>query len=117
MSDTFDVVVRRTFPVPPEEAWRAWSESDLVKQWWGPDGFTCPMADVDLRVGGRTFVVMRAPAEFGGGDLYSTWTFTEVSCRTHGSPTCSTLPIKTAIGWCLLILAWGQEYPMTVSTW
>ena len=78
MSDTFDVVVRRTFPVPPEEAWRAWSESDLVKQWWGPDGFTCPMADVDLRVGGRTFVVMRAPAEFGGGDLYSTWTFTEV---------------------------------------
>jgi uncharacterized protein YndB with AHSA1/START domain len=78
MSDTFDVVVRRTFPVPPEEAWRAWSESDLVKQWWGPDGFTCPMADVDLRVGGRTFVAMRAPAEFGGGDLYSTWTFTEV---------------------------------------
>jgi uncharacterized protein YndB with AHSA1/START domain len=78
VSDTFDVVVRRTFPVAPEEAWRAWSESDLVKQWWGPDGFTCPMADVDLRVGGRTFVVMRAPAEFGGGDLYSTWTFTEV---------------------------------------
>lgn len=78
MSDTFDVVVRRTFPVPPAEAWRAWSESDLVKQWWGPDGFTCPVADVDLRVGGRTFVVMRAPAEFGGGDHYSTWTFTEV---------------------------------------
>ena len=36
------------------------------------------MADVDLSVGGRTFVAMRAPAEFGGGDLYSTWTFTEV---------------------------------------
>jgi uncharacterized protein YndB with AHSA1/START domain len=78
MSDTFDVVVRRTFPVPPREAWGAWSESDLVKRWWGPDGFTCPMADVDLRVGGRTLVAMRAPAEFGGGDLYSTWTFTEV---------------------------------------
>src|SRR5215217_6642516 len=78
MSETFDVVVRRTFPVAPAEAWRAWSESDLVKQWWGPDGFSCPMADVDLRVGGRTFVAMRAPAEFGGGDLYSTWNFTEV---------------------------------------
>jgi uncharacterized protein YndB with AHSA1/START domain len=34
MSETFDVVVSRTFSVPPEEAWRAWSESDLVKQWW-----------------------------------------------------------------------------------
>jgi uncharacterized protein YndB with AHSA1/START domain len=78
MSETFDVVVRRTFPVGPEEAWRAWSEADLVKQWWGPDGFSCPMTDVDLRVGGSTFVAMRAPAEFGGGDMYSTWTFTDV---------------------------------------
>ena len=33
MSDTFDVVVSRTFPVPPEQAWRAWSEADLVKRW------------------------------------------------------------------------------------
>jgi uncharacterized protein YndB with AHSA1/START domain len=78
MSDTFDVVVRRTFPVRPEQAWRAWSEADLVKQWWGPDGFSCPFADVDLRVGRRTLVAMRAPAEFGGGDMYSTWTYTEV---------------------------------------
>jgi len=78
VGETFDVVVGRTFPVPPEQAWRAWSESDLVKQWWGPTGFSCPLADVDLRVGGRTLVVMRAPAEFGGGDMYSTWTYTEV---------------------------------------
>jgi uncharacterized protein YndB with AHSA1/START domain len=78
MSETFDVVVTRVFSVPPEEAWRAWGESDLVKQWWGPTGFSCPAADVDLRVGGRTLVAMRAPAEFGGGDMYSTWTYTEV---------------------------------------
>jgi uncharacterized protein YndB with AHSA1/START domain len=78
MSDTFDVVVRRTFPVPPEQAWRAWSEADLVKQWWGPDGFSCPFAEVDLRVGGRTLVAMRAPAQFGGRDMYSKWTYMEV---------------------------------------
>jgi hypothetical protein len=95
MSDTFDVVVRRTFPVPPEQAWRAWSEADLVKQWWGPDGFSCPFAEVDLRVGGRTLVAMRAPAEFGGGDMYSKWTYTEV-VRTRGSPTYSTLQTRRA---------------------
>jgi uncharacterized protein YndB with AHSA1/START domain len=78
MSDTYDVVVSRAFPVPPEQVWRAWSESELVKQWWGPTGWTCPVADVDLRVGGRTLVAMRAPAEFGGGDMYNTWTYTEV---------------------------------------
>jgi uncharacterized protein YndB with AHSA1/START domain len=78
VGETFDVVVSRIFPVPPDQAWRAWSESDLVKQWWGPTGFSCPLADVDLRVGGRTLVAMRAPAEFGGGDMYSTWTYSEV---------------------------------------
>src|SRR4029453_4751613 len=83
MSQTFDVVVARVFPVPPEEAWRAWSESDLVKQWGGPTCFSCPVADVDLRVGGRTLVAMRAPAEFGGGDTYSTWTYTEVLPHTR----------------------------------
>ena len=78
MTVTFDVVVSRTFPVSPEQVWRAWSEPELVKQWWGPTGFSCPVADVDLRVGGRTLVAMRAPAEFGGGDMYSTWTYTDV---------------------------------------
>src|SRR6476659_1903018 len=72
MSDTFDVVVSRILPVPPEQAWHAWSEADLVKRWWGPTGFSCPSADVDLRVGGRTLVAMRAPAELGGGDMYGT---------------------------------------------
>jgi hypothetical protein len=33
MSDTFDVVVRRSPPVPPEQARRAWSEADLVRLW------------------------------------------------------------------------------------
>jgi uncharacterized protein YndB with AHSA1/START domain len=83
MSDTFDVVVSRTFSVPPEQAWRAWSEADGVKLWWGPTGFSCPAADVDLRVGGRTLVAMRAPAELGGGDMYSTWSYTEVAPHTR----------------------------------
>ena len=103
MTDTFDVVVSRILPVPPEQAWHAWSEADLVKRWWGPTGFSCPSADVDLRVGGRTLVAMRAPAEFGGADMYSTWTYTEW-CRTLASRTCSTSPIQKATGSCLLIL-------------
>jgi uncharacterized protein YndB with AHSA1/START domain len=86
MSDTFDVVVSRTFPVPPEQVWRAWSESELVKQWWGPTGWTCPVADVDLRVGGRTLVAMRAPAEFGE-ETCTTPGLTPRSCHTHESRT------------------------------
>jgi uncharacterized protein YndB with AHSA1/START domain len=75
---TFDVDVTRTFDAPVERVWRAWSEADEVKKWWGPEGFSCPVAEVDLRVGGRTLVAMRAPAEYGGGDIYNTWNFTAV---------------------------------------
>lgn len=75
---TYDVVTRRIFPAPVDRVWRAWSDGDQVRRWWGPEGFTCPRAEVDLRVGGRTLVAMQAPAEMGGVLLHSTWTFSEV---------------------------------------
>lgn len=75
---TLEVRAARVFPVPVEVAYAAWTESDLVKQWWGPAGFTCPVAAMDVRGGGVSLVAMRAPAEFGGGDMYNTWTYTRV---------------------------------------
>lgn len=76
MDTPLDIVVTRTFPVPPAEVWRAWSEPELVKRWWGPAGFTCPFAQMDLREGGVSLVAMRDPA---GNDMYSTWAYTRVT--------------------------------------
>lgn len=75
---THDVHVTRVLNAPVEEAWRAWTDSDYVKQWWGPAGFTCTLAEMDFRLGGTSLVCMRAPAEFGGGVMYNTWTYTEI---------------------------------------
>ena len=80
---TTPFVISRVFDAPRARVWKAWTDVDQVKQWWGPIGFSCPFADVDLRVGGRTLVAMRAPAEFGGGDMYSTWTYIEVIPHTR----------------------------------
>jgi uncharacterized protein YndB with AHSA1/START domain len=80
MSDnqTFDVVVTRTLDTPIEEAWKAWSDPAYVTRWWGPAGFTSPSAEMDFRVGGSSLVCMRAPAEYGGQDMYHTWTYTKI---------------------------------------
>jgi uncharacterized protein YndB with AHSA1/START domain len=78
MSETFDVVVTRIFDAPVERVWRAWSEGAEVRKWWGPTGFTCPLAEVDFREGGRTHVVMRAPPEYGGMEIHNTWTYTRI---------------------------------------
>jgi uncharacterized protein YndB with AHSA1/START domain len=75
---TYDMVLTRIFDAPVEAVWKAWTESDLVKRWWGPAGFTAPVAEMDVRVGGTSLVCMRAPAEFGGGDMYNIWTYSTV---------------------------------------
>jgi uncharacterized protein YndB with AHSA1/START domain len=72
---THDMVTTRTFDAPIEAVWRAWTEPELVKRWWGPTGFTAPVAEMDVRKGGTSLVCMRAPAEFGGQDMYNTWTY------------------------------------------
>ena len=45
--------------------WQAWTDPAMLKQWWGPDNVTIPECDVDLRVGGRFYIVMVAGAAMG----------------------------------------------------
>ena len=81
-SETYNVVVTRVFDAPFQRVWEAWSDPDDVKQWWGPIGFTCPLAQMDFREGGTSLVGMRAPQEYGGQDLYNTWTYNKI--EPHG---------------------------------
>jgi hypothetical protein len=40
---------------------RAWSEPDHLKNWWGPSGFTNTFHEFDFRMGGRWKFVMHGP--------------------------------------------------------
>jgi uncharacterized protein YndB with AHSA1/START domain/predicted enzyme related to lactoylglutathione lyase len=73
-----DLAVTRVLDAPVEEAWKAWTEPAYVMRWWGPTGFTSPLAELDVREGGTSLVCMRAPAEYGGQDMYNTWTYRTV---------------------------------------
>jgi uncharacterized protein YndB with AHSA1/START domain len=55
------VVVRRVIPATRERVFRSWTEPELLQRWWGPGGFTCPAAQVDLRPGGTYRLVMLGP--------------------------------------------------------
>jgi len=56
------VTFTRLFDAPRDLVWRAWTDPAMLMQWWGPQGFTCPAAELDLRVGGAYRFVMK------GGD-------------------------------------------------
>jgi uncharacterized protein YndB with AHSA1/START domain len=45
--------LQRFIPASPERVFRAWTDPDEIKLWWGPVGVRCVCAEVDLRVGGR----------------------------------------------------------------
>jgi uncharacterized protein YndB with AHSA1/START domain len=32
-----EVVFEITYDAPPEMVWQAWTDPEMVKQWWGPD--------------------------------------------------------------------------------
>jgi len=72
------IVITRFYNAPVEDVWRAWSEPELVKRWWGPDRFTCPIAKIDFREGGVSFVAMRASKELGGKDSFSIWSYKKI---------------------------------------
>jgi len=51
----------RSFAAPPEKVFRAWTEPATLKRWSAPGDMTAPLAEVDLRVGGRYRIHMQAP--------------------------------------------------------
>ena len=76
--NTRDLVVTRIFSAPVDLVWKAWTEPEYVMRWWGPDHFTSPSAKMDFREGGTSLVCMRAPKDFGGQDMYSTWVYQKI---------------------------------------
>jgi uncharacterized protein YndB with AHSA1/START domain len=72
------LIVTRVFPASVEDVWKIWTDPELVKQWWGPDRFTCPVAKINFKEGASSLVCMQAPKEFGGQSSYSLWTYTKI---------------------------------------
>ena len=65
--------IERTFRAPGRAVFEAWTSAELLRRWYPPGAdWDTPVAEVDLRVGGRLRVVMRSPTGevFGGGGEY-----------------------------------------------
>jgi len=70
-----ELLITRIFDVPRELVWKAWTEPERIKKWWGPQYFTAPVIKNDLRVGGTYLSCMRGP---DGKDYWSTGVYREI---------------------------------------
>lgn len=73
------IVIERVFDAPRELVWKAWTDPEMIKKWWGPEGFTAPSIKIDFREGGKYIYAMQGPK---GSEwdrvMYSSGVFKEI---------------------------------------
>jgi uncharacterized protein YndB with AHSA1/START domain len=71
--DPTAIRIERRYAASARVVFQAWTSAEMLRRWYPPGAdWDTPVAEVDLRVGGRLRIVMRSPdgEEFGGGGEY-----------------------------------------------
>jgi len=55
------IIVEREFSAPVESVWKAWTDSDLLDQWWAPKPWRAETKSMDFRTGGFWLYAMKGP--------------------------------------------------------
>ncbi|MEQ8354509.1 MAG: SRPBCC domain-containing protein [Kiloniellaceae bacterium] len=55
------LVITRVFDAPRALVFKTLTQPEHLARWWGPEGFTLPSCEVDLRPGGVFRCTMRSP--------------------------------------------------------
>jgi uncharacterized protein YndB with AHSA1/START domain len=58
---TREVTLTRIYDAPRSLVFKMWTDPKHMAQWWGPRGFTNPACELDVRPGGKIWIVMRGP--------------------------------------------------------
>ena len=75
MSADRELVLTRLINAPRAKVYRAWTDPELLKQWFAPKPYTTPIVEIDVRPGGSAYFVMRGP---DGKDLPNRGVYLEV---------------------------------------
>jgi uncharacterized protein YndB with AHSA1/START domain len=68
-------VIRRTVDASRELVWKAYTDPEYLKQWFGSKGFAMPTCSMDFRPGGFFLYCMRSSDGF---EMWGKWVFREI---------------------------------------
>lgn len=54
-----EIIINRVFDLPVSKVWRALTDAEYFKKWWGPEGFTCPFSEMEAKADGKYLSCMR----------------------------------------------------------
>ncbi len=96
-----DLVISRLLRAPRAALWRAWSEPEMLKQWWCPKPWTTEVRAFDFRPGGAFHTFMQGP---DGGTSDNPGCFLEV------------LPQQRIVSTSTLTAGWRPAAPWMAMT-
>jgi uncharacterized protein YndB with AHSA1/START domain len=70
------IVIERIFDAPVDLIWQLWTEPEHLKNWYGPQGFSISISEMDVRVGGKHLFCMETSD--GNMKIWTTGEYTEV---------------------------------------
>jgi uncharacterized protein YndB with AHSA1/START domain len=73
---TAPFTITRVVDAPRDKVWRAWTEVEHLRQWWGPKGFAVTHCKVDLRPGGIVHYCLRMP---DGAEMWGKFVYREIA--------------------------------------
>ena len=92
-----ELVITRVLDAPRELVFAAWTDPRHVAQWWGPQGWTTSVCEIDLRPGGAWHFVWRRP---DGAEMAMRGVYREVA------------PPERLVS----TESWGGDWPETLNT-
>jgi uncharacterized protein YndB with AHSA1/START domain len=61
--DPKTINLERFYEASVEDVWDLWTTKEGIESWWGPDGFSVEVIEIDLRARGHLLYAMTATAE------------------------------------------------------
>lgn len=61
MASKPSLALKRRLKAPPQKVYEAWTQPEKMIRWWGMGGERTPIAETDLRIGGRYRVQFWGP--------------------------------------------------------
>jgi uncharacterized protein YndB with AHSA1/START domain len=75
------VVIERSFDAPVDLVWQMWTDPEHFSAWYGPEGASVSVAQMDLRIGGSRLVRMDVQTPNGPMQMWFTGEYREIVAR------------------------------------
>lgn len=74
------VNIKREFNASLSNVWSAWTDPEILDQWWAPAPFKSKTTSMEFKEGGRRMYAMVSPE---GGERWSFFEYTSISPKTN----------------------------------